>query len=444
MAGSPFSVYVRSLKPKLIESIKLLNKKAEVQNKGKVWIEAYGCSASIADSEMIAGMLKHAGYEIASSRKEGSLNLIVTCSVKDTTEHKMVHRIKQLGKTGKPLVVAGCLPKADRAKVESLSPQASLMGPHSIDSAAEVVGSALAGSRLVMLADSSQDKVNLPRMRINPVVGIVEIASGCMSECTFCQTKNAKGWLHSYRIGDIVKQVRQDVAEGCKEVWLTSTDSGCYGRDMGSDLAELLRSCCEVEGDFKIRVGMMNPQYMPEMLGRLAGAFEHEKMFRFAHMPVQSGSNAILRKMKRGHTARVFADAVKALRAGRPDFTHQRMRAGRGQHLSLQRPAGDRVGEMEARRHRGRQGQVRASAPAGAQHCKKAQCCMEGLGGRRCDRRSSSSRQARAGQELCVQIRHHFRPAGRCQAGLKIKNAGLRFFQLFAQSPRDPSIAQNC
>jgi MiaB-like tRNA modifying enzyme len=312
-------MYVRSLKPRLIESLKLL-KNAEGP-KGKVWIEAYGCSASMADSEMIAGQLKEAGYEIASSRKEGTLNLIVTCSVKDTTEHKMVHRIKQLGKTGKPLVVAGCLPKADRAKVESLNPHASLMGPHSIDSAAEVVGSARAGSRLVMLADSAQDKVNLPRMRINPVVSIVEIASGCMSECTFCQTKNAKGWLHSYRVGDIVRQVRSDVKEGCKEVWLTSTDSGCYGRDMGSDLAELMRSCCEVEGDFKLRIGMMNPQYMPEMLGRLADAFEHEKMFRFAHMPVQSGSNPVLRKMKRGHTARVFSDAVKALRATMPDFT---------------------------------------------------------------------------------------------------------------------------
>ena len=312
-------MYVRSLKPRLIESLKLL-KKAEGP-KGKVWIEAYGCSASMADSEMIAGQLKEAGYEIASSRKEGTLNLIVTCSVKDATEHKMVHRIKQLGKTGKPLVVAGCLPKADRAKVESLNPHASLMGPHSIDNAAEVVGSAHAGSRLVMLADSVQDKINLPRMRINPVVSIVEIASGCMSECTFCQTKNAKGWLHSYRVGDIVRQVRRDIEEGCKEVWLTSTDSGCYGRDIGSDLAELMRSCCEVEGDFKLRIGMMNPQYMPEMLGRLADAFEHEKMFRFAHMPVQSGSNPVLRKMKRGHTARVFSDAVKALRATMPDFT---------------------------------------------------------------------------------------------------------------------------
>lgn len=310
---------VRSLKPKLIESIGLL-KKAEAP-KGKVWVEAYGCSASMADSEMISGLLKSAGYEIASSRKEGSLNLIVTCSVKDTTEHKMVHRIRQLSKTGKPLVVAGCLPKADRAKVESLNPSASLMGPHSIDSAARVAGSALAGGRLVMLDDSSQDKVNLPRVRMNPVVSIIEIASGCMSECTFCQTKMAKGWLHSYRIGDIVRQLRADVDDGCKEIWLTSTDSGCYGRDMGSNLAVLLRSCCEADGDFKIRVGMMNPQYMPEMLDGIVCAFKSDKLFRFLHMPVQSGSDAILRKMKRGHTSQVFSRAVKALREKMPDFT---------------------------------------------------------------------------------------------------------------------------
>jgi threonylcarbamoyladenosine tRNA methylthiotransferase CDKAL1 len=312
-------VHVRSLKPKLIESIGLL-KKAEAP-KGKVWIEAYGCSASMADSEMISGLLKSAGYKIASSRKESSLNLIVTCSVKDTTEHKMVHRIRQLGKTGKPLVVAGCLPKADRGKVESLMPAASLMGPHSIDSAAKVVGSALAGDRLVMLDDSSQDKVNLPRVRINPVVSIIEIASGCMSECTFCQTKVAKGWLHSYRVGDIVRQLKADVAEGSKEIWLTSTDSGCYGRDTGSDLAALLRSCSEAEGDFKIRVGMMNPQYMPEMLDRIIGTFESDKLFRFLHMPVQSGSDAVLKKMRRGHTVQVFSDAVKALRDRMPDFT---------------------------------------------------------------------------------------------------------------------------
>jgi threonylcarbamoyladenosine tRNA methylthiotransferase CDKAL1 len=311
-------MYVRSLKPKLIESINIIRR----EPKGKVWLEAYGCSASMADSEMIAGLLKSAGYEIVQNRKDSALNLIVTCSVKDTTEHKMVYRIKQLSKTGKPLVIAGCLPKADRTLVESLNSDASLMGPHSIDRSVDVVTSALSGGRLVALSDSKIDKVNIPRVRINSAVSIIEIASGCLSECTFCQTKMAKGDLHSYRIGDIVRQVSQDVEDGCKEVWLTSTDSGCYGRDIDTDLAELLQACCLVDGDFKVRIGMLNPQYMPSMLDRMVDVFAHnDKMFRFVHMPVQSGSEHILRNMKRGHTARVFADVAREFRDNMPDFT---------------------------------------------------------------------------------------------------------------------------
>ncbi len=308
----------RSLKPALIESIPMLHKRS----KPKVWVEAYGCSASMADSEMISGLLKGAGYEIASKQSESALNLIVTCSVKDTTEHRMVSRIKAMSKSGKPLVVAGCLPKADREKVEALSSSASLLGPHSIDRAPAVVASALSGSRLVALEDSPADKVNIPRVRINPAISIVEIASGCMSECTFCQTKLAKGWLRSYRIGDIARQVRDDVEAGCKEVWLTSTDNGCYGKDMDTDLVELLNACCSVEGDFKIRLGMMNPMYMPEMLDRIVATFQqNDKLFKFLHIPVESGSDKILRKMKRGHTARTFLETVRAFRNKIPEMT---------------------------------------------------------------------------------------------------------------------------
>ena len=133
----------RSLKPAIIESIPMLGR-----TKPKVWLEAYGCSASMADSEMISGLLKESGYELATKQSEGTLNLIVTCSVKDTTEHRMVSRIKAMSKSGKPLVVAGCLPKADPAKVEALNPSASLLGPHSIENVAAVVGSGIMGERL--------------------------------------------------------------------------------------------------------------------------------------------------------------------------------------------------------------------------------------------------------------------------------------------------------
>jgi MiaB-like tRNA modifying enzyme len=309
---------VVSLKPSIIETIPLLTKP-----KPKVWIEAYGCSASMADSEMIGGILKEAGYEIVTKRSESALNLIVTCSVKDTTEHKMMSRIRTMVKSGKPLVVAGCLPKADKAKIESASSSASLIGPNSIDKAPDAVRSALSGDRLVALKDSELDKINIPRVRLNPVISIVEIANGCMSECTFCQTKIAKGRLRSYRIGDIVREIKSDIKSGCKEVWLSSTDNGCYGRDIDTNLVDLLRACCcSIEGNFKIRVGMMNPMYLPAILDSMVSLFcENDKLFKFLHIPVQSGSDRILRKMKRGHTSKTFIDTVQEFRDKIPEMT---------------------------------------------------------------------------------------------------------------------------
>lgn len=313
---------IRSLKPPLIGAIPVLKAKKDLAIKPKVWVEAYGCSASMADSEMITGLLRQAGYGSAATEAEGALCVIVTCSVKDASEHRMLGRIKSLSRTGKPLVVAGCLPKAERAKVESLSPSASIMGPASIDKIVDIAESALNGERKVVLEDTGVDKVNLPRVRLNSAVSMIEIASGCLSECTFCQTKIAKGMLRSYRIGDIVRQLKSDLQDGCREVWLTSTDNGCYGLDIGSDLVELLSACCSVPGDFKIRLGMMNPMYVPNMVRRLVEVFEkNDKLFKFIHIPVESGSDRVLRLMKRGHTSKTFLEAVSAFREKIPEMT---------------------------------------------------------------------------------------------------------------------------
>jgi threonylcarbamoyladenosine tRNA methylthiotransferase CDKAL1 len=290
-------------------------------SKKKVLIEAYGCSASMADSEMMSGLLKADGYEMATCENESSLNIIVTCSVKDVTQHRMLHRIDKLSKSVKPLIVAGCLPKTERQRIESLNPYASLLGPQSIDRTIDVVHSAFIGKKSVFVEDSSLDKINLPRIRINPIISIIEIASGCMSECSFCQTKLAKGRLRSYRIGEILRQMRSDIADGCKEIWLSSTDNGCYGKDIGSDLVHLLRSCSLLEGDYKIRVGMMNPMYLPCMLKDMIEVFSADKIFKFLHIPVQSGSERILRKMKRGHTVENYRNIVKSFRKAFPEIT---------------------------------------------------------------------------------------------------------------------------
>lgn len=299
-------------------SVHFQNSKSDTK---KVWVEAFGCSANIADAEIIKGLLCNNGYELTSIRKNSDVSVLVTCAVKDATEHRMISKIKRYSKD-KPLVVAGCLPKTSMKLIESYSPDSSLMGPQSLDRTLQVVDASLNGRKVVALEDSMSTKLNFPRLRLNPVISIIEISSGCLSECSFCQTKLAKGSLKSYRIGEIVRQMEDDVAANCKEIWLTSTDNGCYGLDLKTDLVELLEQCSNVEGEFKIRVGMMNPMYVPKFLDRLISLYrDNDKMFKFLHMPVQSGSERILRKMKRGHTAKIFLDVVKELRKKIPAIT---------------------------------------------------------------------------------------------------------------------------
>ena len=285
----------------------------------KIWVEAYGCSASFSDSEMISGLIVNGGHTLADNPKDSDLNLIVTCSVKDATATKMVHRIKE--SNSKPLVVAGCLPKAEQKTVEKFAQNASLLGPNSLGKTLQVIQSTLDGRKMIALDDSDISKIGLPKIRLNPAIGIVEIASGCMSECTFCQTKLSKGDLQSYRVGDIVRQVKTELSDGCNEVWLTSTDNGCYGFDIDSDLPELVNMVSEIPQNFFIRVGMMNPMYMPRIRDGLLKSFESAKVFKFLHVPVQSGSDKVLNDMKRGHTAQTFRDVTDHFRDKFENFT---------------------------------------------------------------------------------------------------------------------------
>ena len=142
-----------------------------------------------------------------------------------------------------------------------------------------------------------------------------------MSECTFCQTKLAKGDLNSYRIGDIVRQVKRELIDGCKEIWLSSTDNGCYGLDIGEDLSSLIDQVIQVPEDFRIRIGMMNPMFMHRIRDNLLKSFENGKVFRFLHVPVQSGSNEVLNNMKRGHTVETFKNVVRKFRTKFDSFT---------------------------------------------------------------------------------------------------------------------------
>ena len=280
----------------------------------KVYFEAYGCSASLADAEMTIGQLLMDGFELAKSPEEADANIIVTCTVKSATANHMISRIGRLSSTNLPLVVAGCMPKTELATIEKINPKASMLGPNSIEKSVEVVRSAIAGKKLIIIDDSQRPKLQLPRLRMNPIIEILEIASGCLSACTFCQVKISKGRLRSYPIDQITEEADRAIREGCKEIWLTSTDNGCYGKDMGTSIAELINSVSNVEGNFWIRVGMMNPIHLRRITNALFKSYSNSKVFKFLHMPVQSGSEPILKAMRRGHTVKdleVLADAFR-------------------------------------------------------------------------------------------------------------------------------------
>ena len=150
-------------------------------------------------------------------------------------------------------------------------------------------------------------------------IWIIQLSEGCLGKCTYCITRFARGKLKSYKPKSIIKSVRTAISKGFKEIWLTSQDNSSYGLDIGTNLAELLKEILKIDGDYKIRIGMMNPMFLKNS-SNLIDIFKDERIFKFVHIPVQSGSNKILKLMKRGYTVEEFEHIVKSFRKN-PNMT---------------------------------------------------------------------------------------------------------------------------
>jgi threonylcarbamoyladenosine tRNA methylthiotransferase CDKAL1 len=285
-------------------------------DKPKVYAQAHGCPSNTADMEISLGILRDAGFGIAALPEEADLNIIFTCTVKSSSEKRMEHLISKLAALGKPLIVAGCMPKTELRVVERLAPNASIVGPDSIRNILYAARSALGGQKAIFVKDDRLDKQGLPRVRKDPKIGVVPIASGCLSKCSYCSVRLARGKLHSYPLDAIVEEVRRLVADGCTQIQLTSEDNGCYGVDIGTNLAELVMKVSAIDGDFQIRVGMLNPTYVrdPKVLGPLIEAYNDPKVSKFVNIPVQSGSDRVLKLMRRGYTVWDFERIVERFR----------------------------------------------------------------------------------------------------------------------------------
>lgn len=285
----------------------------------KVYIETYGCVANQVDSEIISGILASKGIKVVGDYREADVVIINSCSVKQPTEFHMLRRMKFF--RNKKLVAAGCLPQSSRELVELASPGASLVSPSRIGEIADVVLAAAAGKRTVALGIRKEEKICLPALREGGIIAKVSIAEGCLGACSFCSTKLARGHLFSYRKEKIVETVRDSLAKGFREIWLTAQDCSVYGLDAGTSLAGLLESISRLEGEFRVRVGMMNPFYFLKDIDSLLAAFEDSRIYKFFHVPVQSGNSAVLKDMRREYSPDDFLEICAKIRKKFPEAT---------------------------------------------------------------------------------------------------------------------------
>jgi len=279
----------------------------------RIYYEVYGCAASVADSEIAMGILKERGHVIASRPEEADALIIFTCVVKKQTSDRMLHRIALLRGYGKPLVVAGCIVPGEPERVKMIAPEAIMLHPRAVTRVAEAVEL----GRSIVEEDPGEVKLCHPRVRRNPLVAIIPASEGCSWRlCTFCIVSRTRGSFRSYPVELIECEVRRALREGVKEIWLTSQDMGSYGLESGrSRLPELMLRISGIEGFFFVRVGMMNPLYVYPVRSELAEAYRAAKIFKFLHLPVQSGSDKILRDMRRGYSVEAFKRIVEEVRS---------------------------------------------------------------------------------------------------------------------------------
>ena len=295
--------------------------KSNIPGTQKIWIKTYGCSHNVSDSEYMEGILSDYGFRIVDNHDDADLWLLNSCTVKDPSQAAFMNLVHKGKDNNKPVVVAGCVPQADR-QIKGLE-DVTIVGISQIDRVVEAVERTLQGESVRMLEKKKLPQLDLPKVRKNPLVEIIPLSTGCLGSCTYCKTKHARGTLGSYALTAIVNRAEKVTKEGVSEIWLSSEDTGAYGRDIGTDIGKLLKAIVNVlpEEGVMLRVGMTNPPYILEHLEVVAEMLNHPKVFSFLHVPVQSGSDRVLDKMKREYTAKEFKQVVDYLTEHVPNVT---------------------------------------------------------------------------------------------------------------------------
>ena len=263
-------------------------------------IETYGCTSNRGESRQIERKLRDAGHRPVEGPDEADVAIMNSCTVVEKTERNMLRRAEELQRETADLIVTGCMAIAQGEEFADAGIDARVLHWDEVPNAV--------GNGECPTTTAGTEPI------LDGVVGILPIARGCMSDCSYCITKHATGKIDSPPVEENVEKARALVHAGAKEIRITGQDTGVYGWEEGErKLHRLLdRICSEIDGDFRVRVGMANPKGIHGIREELADVFaEHDELYNFIHAPVQSGSNDVLGDMRRQHQVEEFVEVVE-------------------------------------------------------------------------------------------------------------------------------------
>ncbi|MFA5346608.1 MAG: tRNA (N(6)-L-threonylcarbamoyladenosine(37)-C(2))-methylthiotransferase [Methanoregula sp.] len=261
----------------------------------RIYIETYGCRYNFGDTVKLIEVLKYLGSTLVSSAEEADAVIINTCTVVGPTERKMLRRLSRFRNYN--LFVMGCMPAVQMDAIFAVC------NPVLISSAA--------------IHEAYQNIRTVPEGG----VAVVQVAQGCAGRCSYCLARVARGPLKSFAEEEILAEIAAYIQDGTPEIQITAQDVCSWGLDVGTSLTALLYAIDHLSGRFMIRVGMMNPATVLGILDDLIDAFKCGHIFKFIHLPVQSGSDHILDQMGRAYTVADFEEIVLAFKNRFPEIT---------------------------------------------------------------------------------------------------------------------------
>ena len=290
---------------------------------GTVFVETYGCQMNVSDSEVMLGVLQSAGYRAAKTVEEADIVLLNTCAIREHAEDRVLGRLTQLShlKMTRPdmlLGVCGCMAKHLSEKLLDQIPYVDLvLGPDSYRELPQMVQEARGEPALDVKLGRTETYVGLDPARKDGVNAWITVMRGCDKFCTFCIVPYVRGRERSVAADEVVRQVEIAAMEGFQEVTLLGQTVNSY-QDGDTDFADLLLAVARVKGIERIRFTSPHPSDFTDKL--IATMAEEEKVCPFIHLPLQSGSDAVLEAMQRSYTSASFLDLVGRLRSSIPNL----------------------------------------------------------------------------------------------------------------------------